>query len=331
MKPLDIDFDKIHTEEKQKLLSLKMTEVSDEIHRLFSKNSKENSCPVCNSKKIRLYSVCFGFDMDRCEECFHIFTNPFPTLESLSYYYNSDLKEFENKFFLESFENRIPIFTRRIEEISKFLNKSDNLLDVGSAIGIFIESNKRLGDLFQITACDLNKSSCNFLKEKYPNIEVLNENIYELSKSDESFAGVSLWDTVEHLTEPKSFLAKIRKLLRPGGYFFFSTPNTNSFEWKIMGKNHVQLLPPGHVNLYNTDNIQILLKNNGFELVEIKTLNASLDISYVKKMYQNQKISSFEKFFLDLLNDDREFYDGLCDTLIRKKMAGNMFIIARKY
>ena len=35
------------------------------------------------------------------------------------------------------------------------------------------------------------------------------------------------------------------------GFFFFSTPNTKSFEWFVAGKDHGQILPPGHINLLN--------------------------------------------------------------------------------
>ena len=53
--------------------------------------------------------------MYKCSECNHIFTNPMPGEEALQYFYNSSFKDFENEFFLDSFENRIPIFRQRLE------------------------------------------------------------------------------------------------------------------------------------------------------------------------------------------------------------------------
>ncbi|WCL51216.1 class I SAM-dependent methyltransferase [Leptospira sp. GIMC2001] len=323
-------FDEIHTLEKQKFLKEKMQQVSNEIHSKFTKLEKVNNCPVCQSKSIHQYTECFGYEMDICDECNHIFTNPFPSYEALDYYYNSDLKDFENKFFMDSFENRIPIFDRRILEIEKYLGRDSQLLDVGSAIGIFIEALFRKNNPFKVTACDLNQKACLYLQDTYKGLEVLNENIYSLSKPDSYFDGISLWDTVEHLTDPDRFLIKIKDLLKPGGYFFFSTPNTFSFEWGVMETDHVQLLPPGHVNLYNSKNIKIILEKTGFQVVDIQTLNASLDISYILKNYIKDSYSPLEKFILNRLKDDSIFFESFNDYLVQTKSAGNMLVIARK-
>ena len=42
--------------------------------------------------------------------------------------------------------------------------------------------------------------------------------------------------------------------------------------------------PPGHVNLFNKDNIQLYLERLGFDWVSIETPNGSLDVSYVQKI-----------------------------------------------
>lgn len=307
-----------------------MQQVSNEIHSKFGKLDKINECPICHKENIHFYTECFGYEMDTCKDCGHIFTNPFPSIEALDYYYNSELKDFENKFFMDSFENRIPIFERRIVEMEKYLGPSSLLLDVGSAIGIFIEALSRKKNPFNIVACDLNRKACLYLEETYKGLEVLNENIYSLSKPDSYFDGISLWDTVEHLSEPEKFLKKIKDLLKLGGYFFFSTPNTLSFEWAVMGINHVQLLPPGHVNLYNTNNIRILLEGAGFRVVEIQTLNASLDISYVLKNYVKEDFTLLEKFILNRLREDSSFFESINDYLIKSKSAGNMLVVAQK-
>ena len=73
-------------------------------------------------------------------------------------------------------------------------------------------------------------------------------------------------------------------MLKKDGLFFFSTPNTDSFEWMVANTEHVQLLPPGHVNLLNIKSISKLLKNNGFSRKNYFTLNPSLDVDYVLKL-----------------------------------------------
>ena len=178
-------------------------------------------------------------------------------------------------------------------------------------------------------ACDLNKNACISLEKKFPKLKVHNSNICDFKNKEKYYKAVSLWDTIEHITSPELLLSNIKSILVDRGYFFFSTPNTNSLEWKVMDDNHVQLLPPGHVNLYNSRNIVTLLNNNGFELIDILTLNPSLDISYIKKKLKDKKTTNFEEVFLELLSET-DFNDIFKNYLIKKRMAGNMFVIARK-
>ncbi len=124
-------------------------------------------------------------------------------------------------------------------------------------------------------------------------------------------------------------LSNINSILIDNGYLFFSTPNTNSLEWKTMGESHIQILPPGHVNLYNSKNISILLEKYNFKVVDILTLNPSLDISYILKTKKENTNSRFEQVFVDLLLES-EFKTIFSEYLINKRLAGNMFVIARK-
>ena len=160
-------FDDIHTKDKQNRLEEQFEIVSGSIHEKFNKLSKVDQCPCCNSHDIKSYMIKFGFNLDRCSQCAHIFTNPFPSSEALNYFYNSDYKKFENQFFNDSFEKRIPIFTYRLSKIKKYLRGSQNILDIGSSLGIFLEANKRANLNLDITSCDISSDACNLLKSKH--------------------------------------------------------------------------------------------------------------------------------------------------------------------
>jgi len=306
-----------------------MHKVSMRVIEKFSRLDKNLACPCCKSENIKYYTTKFGFDLDKCGSCDHIFTNPFPSNEALDYYYNSDFKKFENEFFLESFEKRVPIFSDRIE-LMKAAGVGKNVLDVGSAIGIFIEANKLANSPFNISSCDLSRDACEYLKKKYPDLTVLNEDVNDLTDYD--FDCVTLWDTFEHIPNPKELLNSIRRIMTDDGVFIFSTPNTHSFEWTVMGDGHVQLLPPGHVNLYNVDNIKILLNNNGFEIEQIETMNPSLDFTYIKNIIQNLDESVCGRAALELFKIifDDEFFTKAQKLLRDNRFAGNMLVMAKK-
>ncbi|WP_430456144.1 class I SAM-dependent methyltransferase [Rheinheimera sp.] len=325
-----IVFDAIHTQKKQQHLVRMMSETALEVHKIPNHNVKFESCVICKSSNVLFHVNKFGFNLDRCCDCGHIFCNPMPNSSQLNFYYNSPMKDFENEFFIESFEKRVPIFKKRIEIIKSFVPKG-KLLDVGSAIGIFISALQREEYGFEVHCCDPSDGACRLLKEKYPEITI-HQMMVEQLKADCGFDVVTMWDTLEHVESPVDVAMSIKKLLTPGGYWFFSTPNTDSFEWKVAGVDHVQLLPPGHINLFNLQSIKRVLLDADLELVEYFTPNGTLDVSYVKKLLQNgtpEYIKNAGNFFYQHIEDD-SFLAAFAKLLTDTKYAGNIVVVARK-
>jgi len=100
-----------------------------------------------------------------------------------------------------------------------------------------------------------------------------------------------------------------------------------------MEKEHVQILPPGHVNLYNTRNIEILLNSHGFKVQGIHTLNPSLDLTYIKTVFgvskddENSMFSRAANLLLDLALSE-EVFPHFEKSLQQKLYAGNMVVIS---
>ncbi|MDB2561964.1 class I SAM-dependent methyltransferase [Sulfurimonas sp.] len=326
---MNITFNKIHTQKKQEFLKEMMNKVNEEVCKIENLNVKLLECPVCSSRKIEDYVRAYKFDMSKCSSCELIFCNPYPNDAQLYHYYNSDMKSFENEFFKQSFDARVELFKPRVELIKQY-NKRGKLLDIGSAIGIFTEALTRSDILLDVTCCDISKEACEELKIKYPTYEIINDDFLNIGITDK-YDTISMWDTIEHIVDSNTLLKKIYELLADKGIFIFSTPNTNSFEWDIAKKNHVQLLPPGHVNLMNEKNIRILLDNNNLEIVDTYTLNASLDITYVKKLIETNKIdeNTIGGYLKGKLFDEK-FVQIFEKYLIDTKQAGNIVVVARK-
>ena len=329
--PKTIDFDSIHPESKQKNLHQMMEESSAASRKLPNNLSKLTQCPICRSKDLKYYTEKYGYPLDKCLNCLHIFCNPYPDKNQLQLYYNSPMKAFENNFFKTSLESRIPIFDYRIEVIEQYL-KSGSLLDVGSAIGIFIEALKRRGSLFDLHCCDPSEDACQHLQATCPNLTIHQCMLEDLEVSGQ-FDCVTMWDTLEHLQSPHQTAHAIKRLLKPGGYWFFSTPNTSGFEWEIAQKDHLQLLPPGHINLFNIKGIQYLLEHTGFSIVDHQTPNGSLDVSYIKKLLTQNNSAPYRErlgpFLTPLLENDPLFAEHFSVSLSHGKQAGNILVIAR--
>jgi len=324
-----IKFNSIHTNNKQQTLSKMMLMSAATTHTIKNSNVILTQCPICLSNNITTYTEKFGYSMDKCLQCQQVFCNPMPSQLQLENYYNGPMKQFENQFFIDSFENRIPIFSYRIDVIKQYIT-SGRLLDIGSAIGIFIEALKRSNLAIEIDCCEPSNDAKEKLKQRFPDINVYDCWLQDMPDT-KRYDAITLWDTLEHIVDLTGLCEKIYSLLSPGGYWFFSTPNLDSFEWKIAGRNHVQILPPGHVNLFNSGNIDILLERFGFELIDYQTPNGSLDVSYIKKLIENNSDYDLNlgRFLLENL-EQTKFSEEFTNLLVNSKKAGNMFVIARR-
>tara|TARA_Y100000588_G_scaffold126330_1_gene138404 strand:- start:6660 stop:7646 length:987 start_codon:yes stop_codon:yes gene_type:complete len=324
-----LEFNDIHTQKKQKKLREMMIKTVSRLAELENDNPVLDSCPICPSTKIEFFVNAYQFDISSCLDCGLLFCNPYPTKEQINAYYNSEMKSFENEFFRDSFEKRINIFLPRIELIQKYKSHG-KLLDVGSAIGIFIEALHRASCSFDLACCDMSEEACRELGERYPDVKILNQDYLDMDV-DSQFDVITLWDTIEHIVDSKAMLQKTHHLLKDDGIFVFSTPNTDSFEWICAREKHVQILPPGHVNLMNYKCIDILLRNNSFRIAEAFTLNSSLDISYVKKIIEKNEVdrSAIGNFLWQEVFDP-DFERVLEEYLMNKKKAGNIVVVARK-
>ena len=99
-----------------------------------------------------------------------------------------------------------------------------------------------------------------------------------------------------------------------------------------MHTDHVQLLPPGHVNLYNKENITGPLKNNGFIVKDIVTMNPSLDLTYIRNEIEKESQSVSKKAAISLLDVifQEDTFDFIQNSMRKNRMGGNMVVVAKK-
>jgi 2-polyprenyl-3-methyl-5-hydroxy-6-metoxy-1,4-benzoquinol methylase len=85
---------------------------------------------------------------------------------------------------------------------------------------------------------------------------------------------------IEHCYDPLEFLGQLRRLLRPGGSALIATPNLlgASMRWKTLASRlgwkrrpYRHLDYPKHVVLFHRENLPRLVRDAGFEVVDVQT------------------------------------------------------------
>jgi 2-polyprenyl-6-hydroxyphenyl methylase / 3-demethylubiquinone-9 3-methyltransferase len=143
-----------------------------------------------------------------------------------------------------------PLRLEWIDSLAGLARKT--VLDVGCGGGILAES--MAARAVHVTGIDLagkalGVARLHALETGVDNIEYLEVAAEDLAQQRPAgFDVVTCMEMLEHVPEPASVVAACARLVRPGGWVFFSTLNRNpkSFLFGIVGAEYVlQLLPKG--------------------------------------------------------------------------------------
>lgn len=154
----------------------------------------------------------------------------------------------------------------------------------------------------------------NMFGEDY-SLEYMNFNI-ELSSypyQDNTFDMILFCEILEHLIiNPLQVFPKLRRIIRPGGLLILTTPNAvrlSNVAHLIEGSNFFDRYHPEfgvygrHNREFTCEELQVLLQNNGFEMVHLVTLdryNYSLDRIH-KDNYERPAVFAHTKNSLEHL------------------------------
>jgi 2-polyprenyl-3-methyl-5-hydroxy-6-metoxy-1,4-benzoquinol methylase len=151
-----------------------------------------------------------------------------------------------------------------VDMINRAVGKRGTLLDVGCAMGGFLNAARNSG--WDVTGVELSEFGSAYARNN------LKLNVHTGSLEDvidkgqiqgNSFDVVTLWDTLEHLTDPAALLKKVNHVLKDGGWFFCSTVNIDSFLSRKQGEHWHFFRPPKHLFYYSEQTLKRYLNNAG--------------------------------------------------------------------
>lgn len=291
----------------------------------------ECSCPACSTLDKALIFEKDGFRYNRCTSCSTDFISPRPSSAVLSEFYSvSNLyRFFREKVFPATVETRrIQFFRPRVERIIEAAASvgfsKPAILEVGAGFGIFCEEAERSGRFSRVIGVEPNHG----LAEDCSNrgINVVGKMIEDVSPDEVGQSDVVCsFEVFEHLLEPSQFLVNCRKLLVPGGLLFITCPNGKGFDLRMLGVLS-DTYNFQHLNYFNPESIQLLLENNGFKILTVRT-PGKLDVDLVKKAVLSGL--TVDPFLRRLLMDDyATLGQPFQEFLAANRLSGHMEVVA---
>ncbi len=233
------------------------------------------NCVICKWDNTKRLLVKNSFNIVMCRNCSLIYINPRPTAEELINFYLS--KTDRNKSYqkingdrknIEKLENRLNI----IEEFSENRGK---ILDIGCSTGLFLKIARDTG--WEVYGNDVDEDKIKYAKENY-GLDVQCRELTETKFPDDYFDVVTLFDSLEHMTEPLNTLKEISRILNRNGILLLSTPNIDGllprltyilFARTISAWEHPT--PPAHLYQFSKRTIKQLLKKAGYKVIKLTT------------------------------------------------------------
>lgn len=90
---------------------------------------------------------------------------------------------------------------------------------------------------------------------------------------EHSFQYIIANQVIEHVTDLKSFMENVSRLLAPGGRVVFSTPNAKSLFRIVYGRRWIHWHIPYHQQIISPIGLKDLLRTHGFKIETIKTVS----------------------------------------------------------
>jgi 2-polyprenyl-3-methyl-5-hydroxy-6-metoxy-1,4-benzoquinol methylase len=206
-----------------------------------------------------------AIDFRQCPECGLLFRDTFPTPSELEQIYddafsNSNVAQLvtdqeSGEFALHSYADYI---------CRKFLRPGVRVLDFGAATGVMVEALRTKG--IQADGIEYSKKAREYA-QSYRKLQLL-RSLDDIN--DQSYDFVTMIEVIEHLVDLTKTLSSIRRVMRPRGSLFITTPNSRGLRARLEGGKWREARKQYHLFLFDRQSLAFHLTQNGFSRCRIE-------------------------------------------------------------
>ena len=250
-------------------------------------------CPLCGGKwqPIPAPSVAIGqevftdsFGLARCRECSVRFVNPRPTDDNLDRFYTADGYQCHT-----SQKASDPVI--RLKIVERFKSPT-TLCDFGCGAGELLRIAKGRG--WDVTGVEPGATRDSL---KAQGFQVVSD-IHEMPSVDV----IVMVHSLEHCPAPSDVLFQLRKKINRDGLIYIEVPNADSLRarlatsflkpfWTTYAAERY-LAFPIHLFYFNAHSLSRLLKDQGYQILEIGTMGMGVEELFVPNSNGNDSLAS---------------------------------------
>ncbi len=224
---------------------------------------EEVRCLLCGSDAHRPALACDGFRFVRCRVCSLVYQRPRPVFDDLRVRYGPDYFSYE----LANEQDFFTLMKQGLADVA-FDSASDpfprprRFLDVGCATGMLVQ--EMTGKGWEASGVDLCRESAEYgMRTRGVRIRV--GTLEEAAFPAGSFAAVHFSHLIEHVPDPRAFLAEVRRILQPGGLAAITTPNVDGMQARLFRQQWRSAIAD-HLTLFSRKTLRRMVAEAGFTI-----------------------------------------------------------------
>jgi len=214
------------------------------------------NCGLCGSTENVMFLSAGCHRLVRCRACGLIYTDSFGKSQS---YAEEDYFTMKNQY-VNRWEEFCAIFDSLLDKIVRFKRKG-RLLDVGTGVGTLLSVATKRG--FTAQGVEISEWASAFAREE-KGLDVLTGTLENARLETEAFDVVVINHVLEHVANPRTLLAEVRRILKNDGLLVVGAPNIGSIMACLMGGKWASLRPEEHIWHFSTATLKRLVTESGF-------------------------------------------------------------------
>jgi len=234
-------------------------------HRWTSPSSSPPGCPLCGAVESKTRFSFPEWSIVECRRCSMAFAQPFPEPEELrelyaASYFDGEYNAEQN--YVEA-GDPIELWKASLDWIGR-KHTPGRLLDIGAGLGFFVRAASAGG--WDASGLELSEWAAEYAREKV-GANVTAGSLATAGLPPGSFDVVTLWSTLEHVTEPVRLLRQAYDLLTAGGLLCVGVPNYRGWPVRVHGARASDLKRE-HLLYFTSLTLRQALERAGFSGLE---------------------------------------------------------------
>lgn len=243
---------------------------------------EEINCSLCGAddtelvyvEKDRLMRLPGSFRLVRCRQCGLLYLNPRPTPDEIKYYYPDDYGPYnvtpgDDPSWISRLDDSFG-YWKRARIVNNAYPQGGRVLDVGCAMGNFLDMLRRLGP-WELYGLDITPEATLYAHDRY-GVNTFTGALADAAYPDAYFDVVTMWDVLEHVFDPTSTLNEIHRILKPQGLLLIRVPNVDTWDARLFGRYWAGYDAPRHTFVFSPETLGVLLDKTGFQASKMQSL-----------------------------------------------------------